>query len=87
MSDDRESKPDFIGDFTLFILSILKPEIEANVAVLVCCTPAFGPIIARSDEDIVPMQVLRRLELQIASGRCFLGIRPRSAAKINLTYI
>jgi hypothetical protein len=47
-SYDKESNPDFIGDFTLFIL---WSEIEANVAMLVCCMPTFGPIIARFHEN------------------------------------
>lgn len=47
-SYDKESNPDFIGDFTLFIL---WSEIEANVAMLVCCMPTFGPIIARCHEN------------------------------------
>lgn len=47
-SYDKESNPDFIGDFTLFIL---WSEIEANVAMLVCCMPTFAPIVARCHEN------------------------------------
>lgn len=47
-SYDKESNPDFIGDFTLFIL---WSEIEANVAMLVCCMPTFAPLVARCHEN------------------------------------
>ncbi|KAJ0418860.1 hypothetical protein BJY00DRAFT_314538 [Aspergillus carlsbadensis] len=43
-SYDKEDNPDFIADFTLFIL---WSEIEVNVAMIVCCMPVFGPVLAR----------------------------------------
>ncbi|KAI1342873.1 hypothetical protein F5Y15DRAFT_271074 [Xylariaceae sp. FL0016] len=43
-SFDKEDNPDFIADFTLFIL---WSEIEANVAMLVCCMPTWGPVMGR----------------------------------------
>lgn len=41
-SYDKQDNPDFIADFTLFIL---WSEIEANVAMLVCCMPTMGPVM------------------------------------------
>lgn len=43
-SYDKQDNPDFIADFTLFIL---WSEIEANVAMLVCCMPTMGPVMGR----------------------------------------
>jgi hypothetical protein len=44
-SYDKVTNPDFIGDFTLFIL---WSEIEVNVALMVCCMPAMGPVLDRT---------------------------------------
>ncbi|KAI1384571.1 uncharacterized protein F4822DRAFT_367163 [Hypoxylon trugodes] len=41
-SYDKETNPDFIADFTLFIL---WSEIEANIAIIVCCMPTLGPVV------------------------------------------
>jgi hypothetical protein len=43
-SYDKEDNPDFIADFTLFIL---WSEIEVNVAMIVCCMPVFGPVLGQ----------------------------------------
>lgn len=43
-SYDKADNPDFIADFTLFIL---WSEIEANVAILVCCMPTLAPVMAK----------------------------------------
>ncbi|CAJ2512980.1 Uu.00g010990.m01.CDS01 [Anthostomella pinea] len=43
-SYDKEDNPDFIADFTL---CILWSEIEANVAMLVCCMPTLAPVIGK----------------------------------------
>lgn len=43
-SYDKDSNPDFIADFTLFIL---WSEIEANVAMIVCCMPTLAPVIGK----------------------------------------
>ncbi|KAL4927487.1 uncharacterized protein BDV17DRAFT_292487 [Aspergillus undulatus] len=44
-SYDKENNPDFIADFTLFIL---WSEIEVNVAMVVCCMPVLAPVVGRS---------------------------------------
>lgn len=49
-SYDKESNPDFIADFTLFIL---WSEIEANVAMIVCCMPTLGPVIGRGRDRVI----------------------------------
>lgn len=41
-SYDKRDNPDFIADFTLFIL---WSEIEANVAMIVCCLPTLAPVL------------------------------------------
>ena len=43
-SYDKEDNPDFIADFTLFIL---WSAIEANVAMIVCCMPTFTPALGK----------------------------------------
>ncbi|KAI1308846.1 hypothetical protein F5Y03DRAFT_349424 [Xylaria venustula] len=43
-SYDKEDNPDFIADFTLFIL---WSDIEANVAMIVCCMPTLSPVLGR----------------------------------------
>ncbi|KAF2963518.1 hypothetical protein GQX73_g10049 [Xylaria multiplex] len=43
-SYDKESNPDFIADFTL---CILWSEIEANVAMMVCCLPTLSPVVGK----------------------------------------
>lgn len=49
-SYDKEDNPDFIGDFTLFIL---WSEIEVNIAMIVCSMPTFRPIVGRFRDTIV----------------------------------
>ncbi|KAI1079501.1 hypothetical protein F5B20DRAFT_166674 [Whalleya microplaca] len=51
-SYDKESNPDFIADFTLFIL---WSEIEANVAIIVCCMPTLGPVIGNLRDRSYPI--------------------------------
>lgn len=48
-SYDKEDNPDFIADFTLFIL---WSEIEVNVAMLVCCMPVLAPVIGKARDTI-----------------------------------
>ncbi|KAI0814412.1 hypothetical protein GGR55DRAFT_631731 [Xylaria sp. FL0064] len=48
-SYDMVSNPDFIADFTL---CILWSEIEANVAMLVCCLPTLSPVIGKFSKSI-----------------------------------
>ncbi|KAI0434598.1 hypothetical protein F5Y09DRAFT_295946 [Xylaria sp. FL1042] len=48
-SYDMASNPDFIADFTL---CILWSEIEANVAMLVCCLPTLNPVIGKFSKSI-----------------------------------
>ncbi|KAJ5729940.1 uncharacterized protein N7483_004448 [Penicillium malachiteum] len=43
-SYDKKDNPDFIAGFTLFIL---WSAIELNVAMIVCCMPVCGPVIAK----------------------------------------
>lgn len=51
-SYDKENNPDFIADFTLFIL---WSEIEANVAMIVCCMPTLGPVLGRGRDRLVSL--------------------------------
>ncbi|KAI0860534.1 hypothetical protein F4860DRAFT_197455 [Xylaria cubensis] len=44
-SYDNQDIPDFIADFTLFIL---WSKIEANVAMIVCCLPTLAPVLEKS---------------------------------------
>ncbi|KAI0186892.1 hypothetical protein EV127DRAFT_472344 [Xylaria flabelliformis] len=44
-SYDNQDNPDFIADFTLFIL---WSKIEANVAMIVCCLPTLAPVLEKS---------------------------------------
>ncbi|OTA98111.1 hypothetical protein M426DRAFT_28773 [Hypoxylon sp. CI-4A] len=46
---DKKDNPDFIADFTLFIL---WSEIEANVAMIVCCLPTLAPVISKSNHTL-----------------------------------
>ncbi|KAI0469384.1 hypothetical protein F4859DRAFT_487987 [Xylaria cf. heliscus] len=46
-SYNQMENPDFIADYTL---CILWSEIEANVAMIVCCLPTFGPILKKVDQ-------------------------------------
>lgn len=48
-SYDKEDNPDFIADFTLFIL---WSEIEVNVAMIVCCMPVFGPVLGQCRDTL-----------------------------------
>ncbi|KAL3478697.1 hypothetical protein BJX99DRAFT_256347 [Aspergillus californicus] len=48
-SYDKEDNPDFIADFTLFIL---WSEIEVNVAMIVCCMPVFAPVLSRCRDSL-----------------------------------
>ncbi|KAI1652710.1 hypothetical protein F4813DRAFT_377218 [Daldinia decipiens] len=48
-SYDKEDNPDFIADFTLFIL---WSEIEANVAMVVCCMPTLAPVLAKCNNCV-----------------------------------
>lgn len=43
-SYDKADNPDFIADFTLFMM---WSEVEANVAMLVCCMPTLSPVVAK----------------------------------------
>lgn len=43
-SYDKTGNPDFIADFTLFMT---WSEVEANVAMLVCCIPTLSPVVAK----------------------------------------
>jgi hypothetical protein len=51
-SYDKEHNPDFIADFTL---CILWSEIEANVAMMVCCMPTLGPVLGKLRRKLVPL--------------------------------
>jgi hypothetical protein len=51
-SYQKELNPDFIADFTLFIL---WSEIEVNVAMIVCCMPILGPVIGRFRNACAPI--------------------------------
>ncbi|KAI1089105.1 hypothetical protein F5B19DRAFT_468782 [Rostrohypoxylon terebratum] len=51
-SYDKEDNPDFIADFTLFIL---WSEIEVNVAMVVCCLPTLAPIIGKFNEGLITL--------------------------------
>lgn len=67
-SYDKADNPDFIADFTLFIL---WSEIEANVAILVCCMPTLAPVIAKGYAGLtyhLSSPLLRRWTL-ISRGR------------------
>ncbi|KAI1382424.1 hypothetical protein F4677DRAFT_452129 [Hypoxylon crocopeplum] len=48
-SYDKEDNLDFIANFTLFIL---WSEIEANVAMVVCCMPTLAPVIGKVNNSI-----------------------------------
>lgn len=48
-SYDKEDNPDFIADFTLFIL---WSEVAANVAIVVSCMPTLSPVVARCFEGV-----------------------------------
>lgn len=50
-SYQKENNPDFIADFTL---CILWSEIEANVAMIVCCMPTLGPVIGKCRDCLGP---------------------------------
>ncbi|KAI1504896.1 hypothetical protein F5X99DRAFT_330466 [Biscogniauxia marginata] len=50
-SYDKVTNPDFIGDFTLFIL---WSDVEANVAILVCSMPTMGPVVGKFRDSSVP---------------------------------
>jgi hypothetical protein len=49
-SYDKEDNPDFIADFTLFIL---WSEIEVNVGMIISCMPTWGPVIGRCRDALV----------------------------------
>lgn len=49
-SYDKADNPDFIADLTL---CLLWSEIEANVAMLVCCMPTLAPIIAKGHDGFI----------------------------------
>ena len=49
-SYDPASNPDFIADFTLFIL---WSEIEVNVAMIVSCMPVLTPIATRLRDGVL----------------------------------
>ncbi|KAI8959242.1 hypothetical protein F5Y11DRAFT_13691 [Daldinia sp. FL1419] len=48
-SYDKEDNPDFIADFTIFIL---WSDIEANIAMIVCCMPTLAPVLAKCGDVI-----------------------------------
>ncbi|KAI1810426.1 hypothetical protein GGS20DRAFT_186211 [Poronia punctata] len=58
-SYDKEHNPDFIGDFTLFIL---WSEIEVNIAMIVCCMATLAPALGVLREVLVGLlpRALRR---------------------------
>ena len=49
-SYNRESNPDFIADFTIFML---WSEIEVNVAMMVSCMPTFVPVVRKCHDTLV----------------------------------
>ncbi|KAI1801822.1 hypothetical protein F4811DRAFT_573640 [Daldinia bambusicola] len=51
-SYDKEDNPDFIADFTLFIL---WSEIEANVAMVVCCMPTLTPALGKFSDSLATL--------------------------------
>ncbi|KAL7622117.1 hypothetical protein AAE478_007619 [Parahypoxylon ruwenzoriense] len=51
-SYDKEDNPDFIADFTLFIL---WSEIEANVAMIVCCMPTLAPVLGKFSDNLASL--------------------------------
>ena len=55
-SYDKEDNPDFIADFTLFIL---WSEIEVNVAMLVCCMPVLAPVVGKARDAIFSVATCR----------------------------
>lgn len=54
-SYDKEDNPDYLGDFTLFML---WSDIELNIAMLVSCMPTLTPLLARVRDGI---RVLSRI--------------------------
>ena len=49
-SYDMADNPDFIADSTIYIV---WSDVEANVAMLVCCMPTFGPAVAKAHDSLV----------------------------------
>ncbi|KAE8154331.1 hypothetical protein BDV25DRAFT_126613 [Aspergillus avenaceus] len=64
-SYDKEDNPDFIADFTLFIL---WSEIEVNVGMIVCCMPILGPVLGRCRDYVIVLTQSMRLGYSSASN-------------------
>lgn len=48
-SYDKEDNPNFIADFTIFMLWSV---IELNIAMIICCMPVCGPVAAKTAAKI-----------------------------------
>ena len=57
-SYDKEDNPDFIADFTLFIL---WSDIEVNVGMMVCCMPTFIPVVGKCRDTVLYLARSSRL--------------------------